>query len=543
MSKDDHEKLLDFDKILAIVWKNWLVLRRDPIRLFPMIAFPLIMITLFGFATTGSPRGLPAAIVDYDHGASAAAVELALRSVNTISLRYEVGSEGEGRRLMDRGDIKALIIIPQGFSEAIATGREPGRVIVQVDESDPSVAGFARAALQSAVNQLSYSEAVRKVTELDQLLKRSSLAMQARSGDIQSISTQLQAGQYGLEQDTRTLNRVISTLKRDSDAANRQRQSLSNQLNVIQSADTYVNFFSGGLLSASAMGGITTSAQDLQVQIQATSARMAQDQQLIGLATQLLSANLARETSNQAATGSAQSSADSLSDASGQARASAEVSVITRPIQYVDQPAYGEGRKNIDFSLPNIIALVIFQGATMGMGRALAGEKRDGSLTRVFLTPTSNATILVGTLLFYLILETFRSSFLVFTAMLLFGVTLKGALLDALIIIGLFSAGSVGVGLLISAMTNSQDQYQAVSLLVSLPMMWLAGVFFPIETMPEILQSVAGILPISYAATALRGVMIKGFELGVVAPQLFILMAFAVCTVGLSLIVFKREIV
>jgi len=57
--------------------------------------------------------------------------------------------------------------------------------------------------------------------------------------------------------------------------------------------------------------------------------------------------------------------------------------------------------------------MTLFQGAVMGMGRAVAGEKREGSLTRVFLTPTSNITIITGTLLFYIIFEMIRASFLI----------------------------------------------------------------------------------------------------------------------------------
>ena len=79
--------------------------------------------------------------------------------------------------------------------------------------------------------------------------------------------------------------------------------------------------------------------------------------------------------------------------------------------------------------------------------------------------------------------------------------------------------------------------------MLSWPMMFLSGVFLPIQTMPEILQWIAGILPVTYAADALRMVMIKGFPLSYVIPDLIALSAFGVVTVTLSVLLFKRELI
>ncbi len=179
----------------------------------------------------------------------------------------------------------------------------------------------------------------------------------------------------------------------------------------------------------------------------------------------------------------------------------------------------------------------------MGMGRAIAGERQDGSLTRVFLTPTSNTTIIAGTLLFYIIFETVRSSLIVFAAMLLFGVTIKGSLLDILVLILIYAAGATGMGMIISVMAKSQEQFQALAAVVTLPSMFLAGVFIPIDTMPPILQGITRILPITYASDALRGVIIKGFGLAQVVPDILFLIAFGVGMLALSVLLFKRELI
>jgi ABC transporter DrrB family efflux protein len=204
---------------------------------------------------------------------------------------------------------------------------------------------------------------------------------------------------------------------------------------------------------------------------------------------------------------------------------------------------YGNGLRGLDYLLPNILSLIAFQGAAMGLGRAVAGERKDGSLTRVFLTPTSSITIILGTLLYYVLQETFRTMLIVLAAIAFFGLIVRGSLLAILFIIMLFALGATGVGMVISVITKSQEQYMAVSMLVTLPMMFLAGVFAPIEMMPPVLRSLTGILPITYAADALRGVMIKGFTLGQVAPDLTFLAGFGLITITLSLLLFKRELI
>ena len=203
---------------------------------------------------------------------------------------------------------------------------------------------------------------------------------------------------------------------------------------------------------------------------------------------------------------------------------------------------YGYGRRAIDFLLPSMLAMIVFQGATMGLGRAIAGERKDGSLTRVFLTPTSNTTIIFGTQLFYMLLETIRSSMVIVVTIMLFGVTVTGNPLDIVAIIAVFAMGATGVGMVLSVLTHSQEQYMAVGMLVSMPIMFLSGVFFPVQTMPEILQAFAQVLPVTYAADALRGVMVKGFTLAQVLPDMLVLLAFAFLMLALSIVMFKREL-
>jgi len=106
---------------------------------------------------------------------------------------------------------------------------------------------------------------------------------------------------------------------------------------------------------------------------------------------------------------------------------------------------YGYGRRAIDFLLPAMLCDDCFPGRDHGIGARDCRRAQDGSLTRVFLTPTSNTTIIFGTQLFYMLLETFRSSMIIVAAIMLFGVTVTGSPLDILAIIAIFAMGATGV--------------------------------------------------------------------------------------------------
>jgi ABC-2 type transport system permease protein len=215
---------------------------------------------------------------------------------------------------------------------------------------------------------------------------------------------------------------------------------------------------------------------------------------------------------------------------------------VLQPIVYEEKPAYGIGKQALDFVLPALIAMTLFQGAVMGMGRAVAGEKKEGSLTRVFLTPTSNITIITGTLLFYIIFEMIRASFLVLVSIILFSVIITGNILLIAFILLIYVSIAASIGMLISVIVKTESQFQGIALLISLPVLFLSGVFFPVQAMPKFLQAIAQVLPVTYAADALRSVMVKGLGINYIMFDLGILLAFLVVLLTLTIIMFRRDI-
>ena len=106
----------------------------------------------------------------------------------------------------------------------------------------------------------------------------------------------------------------------------------------------------------------------------------------------------------------------------------------------------------------------------------------------------------------------------------------------------IYAGVSTAIGMLLSSFVKSEEQYMAMSMLVSMPTIFLGGAFFPVQSMPKFLQGVASFLPVTYAGDALRGIMIKGFSLATVSYDIMILLVFLALTVGAVFLVFRRDI-
>lgn len=547
LSRQKHngavEKAIDLKKIWAIVIKNWMVLKGDKVRMVPLFLMPVVMIIIFGYAAGNLPKHLPVAVADYDQSGFSQALVGQLSQMDSFSIQYIVGTQDEGKRLLDEGKIKVLFIVPQGAGEQAALG-EAVQLSLMVDESDSSVAQSAKAAAQNFALTASSAVASSRLGAIEAHSQAAQAQLLSSKSLLEGIAST--NAQNELKYGAVAYRGMLGTYSTSSSSIKTSILTLENSLGFLidqnEVADSYVPGSSSSQAALTALATGDSQSSTLQ-QIGIYNSMLASNSKLASGGAGLYSSLNSASAKVQSQAASAQV-AISLQDAAGQQLEiiSSSAKKAGNPISISILEPYGYGRRGIDFLLPSMLALIIFQGASMGLGRAVAGERHDGSLTRVFLTPTSNITIILGTQIFYLLLETVRSMLLIFVAVILFGVTISGNLLDIAFIIMIYALGTTGVGMALSVMSNTQDQYMALAMLISLPMMFLSGAFFPIQTMPKALQSLATVLPVTYAGDALRGVMVKGFTLSQLVPDLAALAVFGIFTLILSLSLFKREV-
>jgi ABC-2 type transport system permease protein len=195
----------------------------------------------------------------------------------------------------------------------------------------------------------------------------------------------------------------------------------------------------------------------------------------------------------------------------------------------------------LDFLTPGIIALTIFFGSVMTTGSAIAEEKESGTLVRMMMTPISKRSVILGKTIYQLILELAKAVILILVAYFLVGFRINGSWLLVALVLVLFTLGGVGMGIILSTKADSMESFDQLAMLVTMPSMFLTGVFFPLSSAPVWMQYLARCVPLTYAIDAMRTIMVKGQDLNAISYDLMILALFAIITFTLGVRLFRRE--
>jgi len=195
-----------------------------------------------------------------------------------------------------------------------------------------------------------------------------------------------------------------------------------------------------------------------------------------------------------------------------------------------------------EFVAPGIIAMIVMTAVLTGLAASVSREKERGTLDGILIAPVSRLAIILGKAFAQTIRGLVQGVIVLLLAIFLFGVTVHGSILliAVIVLLGVFSF--VGLGILVSAVASEQETATQLLFMFQFPMLFLSGVFFPIQQMPKAMQYISYALPLTYAVQALRKVMILGAGLLEVRNELIILLVFGAITLVVAVPLFKRII-
>jgi ABC-2 type transport system permease protein len=158
----------------------------------------------------------------------------------------------------------------------------------------------------------------------------------------------------------------------------------------------------------------------------------------------------------------------------------------------------------------------------------------------MMVAPINRLSIILGKTLGQVARGLIQGVIILLLAVGLFGVTIHGSILlvFGLLFLGVFSF--VGLGIVITSFTKDQETAQMLMMTLMFPMMFLSGVFFPIQQMPMFMQTISRFLPLTYASDALRKVMVLGADVPAISTELIVLIVFGVITTAIAVPVFRR---
>ncbi len=142
---------LSFNRLMAILAKEFIQMRRDRATFAMMVALPVMQLLMFGFAINTDPRHLPTALMDRDHSAISRSVVRALENSTYLDIVYHPKSDQEAEQLMAAGKINFLVEIPSNLAANVGAGH-PAQILVLAEASDPSAASGALASIQNLID-------------------------------------------------------------------------------------------------------------------------------------------------------------------------------------------------------------------------------------------------------------------------------------------------------------------------------------------------------------------------------------------------------
>ena len=373
---------MNISRTLALIRKEFLHILRDPRTLGVMFIIPIVELMFMGYAATTNIEHLRTAVLDGDRTISSRELIEAYRASSYFDIVHYVESEQQMAYLVDRGQVRAGLIIPPGYGEALNSG-EQTQVAFVIDGSDPSVANTVLAASQSV-------------------------------GQAHSM-------------------RII--------------------------------------------------------------------EQTMGI---------------------------DLDDMPG--------------VQVRSRVWYNPEMKSANFMIPGIMGLILYFMTCLFTSLSIVREREQGTIEQLIVTPIKPLELIVAKVAPYVFVAFFDVLEVLVIGVFWFGVPIRGSLGLLLGLSAMFLVTSLGIGIFISSVANTQQEAMLLSFLTMFLSIFLGGFFFPIEAMPGWLQAITYVIPLRYMLVIIRGIILKGVGLQVLYQETIALVIFGVAIMLLAATRFRKQL-
>jgi ABC-2 type transport system permease protein len=192
--------------------------------------------------------------------------------------------------------------------------------------------------------------------------------------------------------------------------------------------------------------------------------------------------------------------------------------------------------------VPALIGVILSMTMVLFTSGAIVRERERGNLELLIATPLGRLELMVGKLLPYVAIGLVQTTLVLAVGSALFRVPVVGGLLDLYLATLMFIAASLGLGLFVSTLAQTQFQAFQLAFVTMLPSILLSGFLFPFEGMPVIAQWIAQVLPLTHFNVIVRGIMLRGADLAEVWPQLAKLAVFLAVMLAIAVSRFKKRL-
>jgi ABC-2 type transport system permease protein len=195
-----------------------------------------------------------------------------------------------------------------------------------------------------------------------------------------------------------------------------------------------------------------------------------------------------------------------------------------------------------NYFVPGVVANIIMMVTLMLTALAIVREKEIGTMEQLMVTPVRPLELMLGKTLPFAIVGLADLTLISTAALLIFHVPFRGSVLLLFFCSVLFLMTSLGAGLFLSTISQTQQQAMMGNFFFSMPAFMLSGFAFPIRNMPVVVQYLTYLNPLRYFMEIVRGLFLKGVGISVLWPQMVCLAVYGVAVMGLSAARFHKKL-
>lgn len=216
---------------------------------------------------------------------------------------------------------------------------------------------------------------------------------------------------------------------------------------------------------------------------------------------------------------------------------------LSLPIDASTKTLYNPDGEGGMFMIPGLIPILLQVQALLLSALAIVREREQGTMEQLIVTPLAKWELMLGKIVPYLIVSVFNTVVMLFLGEWIFGVSVIGNFMELILLSTIFIIGSLGMGVLISNISQSQMQAVYIAMFVVLiPAIILSGLMFPRDGMPAFTYWFGEFLPVTHYLEITRGIMIRGIGSEYLMGSITPLIVLSIVYFAASVLAFRKRI-
>ena len=216
---------------------------------------------------------------------------------------------------------------------------------------------------------------------------------------------------------------------------------------------------------------------------------------------------------------------------------------IEMPIDANIKMLYNPDSDSKLYMIPGLIPIILQVQALLLSALAIVKEREQGTMEQLIVTPIKGWELMLGKIIPYLLIIFVNTVGLIWLGGLTFGVHVEGSFFQLVFLSLIFSIGSLGMGVLISNLSESQMQavYLAV-FIVLIPAIILSGLLLSRDGMPAFTYWFSELMPVTHYLEITRGIMLKGVSAAYLWDSIWPMILLSILYFAASVFTFKKKI-